>query len=77
MDRRSRRLRRGALGEDEAVPRLTRGLGPISIALTAWDIWRRLPPQQRRQLINLARRHGPKVAAYVMAARARAREKRR
>lgn len=56
---------------------LGRRLGPIGIALTAWDLWRRLPPRQRRQVINVARKHGPKVAAKVMQARARARERRR
>lgn len=57
-----------------ARPRL---FGPVGIALTAWDIWRRLPPRQRKQLINIARKHGPRVAARVMEARARARARRR
>jgi hypothetical protein len=57
-----------------AVPRLTRKFGPIGIALTAWDIWRRLPPRQRKQVLNIARKHGPKVAARVLRAGARARE---
>jgi hypothetical protein len=56
---------------------LGRRLGPIGIALTAWDLWRRLPPRQRRQVINIARTHGPKVASKVMQARARARARRR
>jgi hypothetical protein len=30
-----------------------------------WDIWRRLPPRQRQQLMALARRHGPTVARRV------------
>jgi len=51
--------------------------GPLGIALTAWDLWRRLPPRQRKHLINLARKHGPKVAARVMKARANARARRR
>jgi hypothetical protein len=59
------------------VPRLTRKLGPLGLALTAWDIWRRLPPRQRKQLLNIARKHGPKVAARVMRAGAKAREARR
>jgi hypothetical protein len=54
------------------VPRATRILGrragPIGIALTAWDLWRRLPPRQRKQVLNLARKHGPKVAARVLKA---------
>jgi hypothetical protein len=52
---------------------LTRRAGPIGIALTAWDIWRRLPPKQRKQIMNIARKHGPKVAARVLKARSRAR----
>jgi TRAP-type C4-dicarboxylate transport system substrate-binding protein len=46
------------------VPRLTslgRRAGPIGVALTAWDLWRRLPPKQRRALLRAARKHGPKV----------------
>jgi hypothetical protein len=56
---------------------LGRRLGPVGIALTAWDLWRRLPPRQRRQILNIARKHGPKVAARVMQARARVRSRRR
>jgi hypothetical protein len=54
----------------------SRRLGPVGLALTAWDLWRRLPPKQRRQIINVARKHGPKVAARVMQARARSRARR-
>jgi hypothetical protein len=36
---------------------------PWAITIAAWDIYRRLPPAQRRQLVNLARKHGPKLAA--------------
>jgi hypothetical protein len=59
-----------------ARPRLTPRVGPIGIALTAWDIWRRLPPRQRKQVLDIARKHGPKVAARVMQARARSRARR-
>jgi hypothetical protein len=59
------------------MPRLTRRLGPLGLALTAWDVWRRLPPRQRKQILDIARRHGPKVAASVLRAAARAREARR
>jgi hypothetical protein len=52
-------------------------VGPLSLALTVWDIWRRLPPRQRRQILNIARKHGPKVAARVMQAGSRARAARR
>lgn len=57
--------------------RLTRRFAPISVALTAWDIWRRLPPRQRKQVLDIARKHGPKVAAKVMQARSRARAAKR
>ena len=57
-------------------PRLSRRLGPVGLALTAWDIWRRLPPKQRKQVLNVARKHGPKVASKVLQASARARTRR-
>lgn len=57
--------------------RLTRRAGPIGIALTAWDIWRRLPPRQRKQVLDIARKHGPTVAAKVLQARSRARAAKR
>lgn len=55
---------------------LTRRAGPLGVALTAWDLWRRLPPKRRKQLISLARKHGPKVAARVVKARKSYRGKR-
>jgi hypothetical protein len=45
---------------------LSRRAGPIGLALTAYDIWRRLPPKQRRQILAATRKHGPRVAAHVM-----------
>jgi hypothetical protein len=44
--------------------------GPVGLVLTAWDLWRRLPPKQRKQVLDLARKHGPRVAARVLQARA-------
>jgi hypothetical protein len=43
------------------VSRLGRRAGPLGLALTAWDLWRRIPPKQRKQLLSAARRHGPKL----------------
>jgi hypothetical protein len=40
------------------------------MALTAWDIWRRIPPKQRRQIVDLARTHGPRIASRAVQARA-------
>ena len=41
---------------------LGRRAGPIGIALTAYDLWRRLPAKQRRQLLEQGRRHGTRIA---------------
>jgi hypothetical protein len=46
---------------------------PIALVLTAYDIWRRLPPKQRKQALKLARKHGPKLAVKAMRLRARKR----
>jgi hypothetical protein len=40
---------------------LTRRAGPVGVALTAWDLWRRIPPRQRKMLLRQARKHGPKI----------------
>lgn len=58
------------------MPRMTRRLGPVGLALTAWDVWRRLPPKQRKQVLNLARKHGPKVASRALQARAKLKARR-
>jgi hypothetical protein len=64
-------------GTHRAVPRplrlLTRRAGPIGLALTAYDIWRRIPPRQRRQIIAATRKHAPGVAARLVRASRRAR----
>jgi hypothetical protein len=43
-----------------------RRTGTIGLALTAWDIWRRIPKQHRRVIVRQARKHGPRVAAKLM-----------
>ena len=54
--------------EDPDVPRLNplRRAGPLGLALTAYDIWRRLPPKQRQQVLKVARKHGPRIAARMV-----------
>jgi hypothetical protein len=44
---------------------LSRRAGPIGLVLTTWEIWRRLPPEYRRQIIRATRKHGPRVAAEL------------
>jgi hypothetical protein len=43
--------------------------GPVGIAITLYDVWRRLPPKQRKQVLTLARKHGPKAAAKLLEVR--------
>ena len=43
--------------------------GVWAIAVAAYDVWKRLPPKQKKQALNLARKHGPKVAKQVVKAR--------
>jgi hypothetical protein len=52
---------------------LRRPTSPLGIALTLFELWRRLPPKQRRQVVNVARKHGPRVAASVLKSRRRGR----
>ncbi|MGE5433971.1 MAG: hypothetical protein ACM3S3_04200 [Candidatus Doudnabacteria bacterium] len=42
--------------------RLTGRTGAIGLALTAWDIWRRIPPRHRKTILREARKHGPTIA---------------
>ena len=40
--------------------------GPIGVAMALVDVWRRLPPKQRKQVLQLARKHGPKAASKLL-----------
>jgi hypothetical protein len=56
-----------------AVPRVPRGAGPIGLALSAYDVWRRLSPRQKKLVMEQVKRHGPKIAGQaVRSARAAA-----
>jgi hypothetical protein len=44
---------------------------PAGLAFTAYQLWRRLPPAQRKRVLETARKHGPKVAAAILANRPR------
>lgn len=59
--------RRG-LCEHGSMPRF-RPTSPLGLAFGAYHLWRRLPPAQRKQVLNTARIHGPKVAAAILARR--------
>lgn len=46
-------------------PTFIRRMGPVGLFLTAYDVWRRLPPPARRAILAETRRHGPRVARAV------------
>ena len=48
---------------------VTRRAGPLGLALTAWDIWRRIPRRHRKAILKQARKHGPRVARQAFAYR--------
>jgi hypothetical protein len=57
--------------------RLIRRPGPFGVALALFDLYRRLPPKQRKQLLDVTRKHGPRVARAAYERGRAARAKRR
>jgi hypothetical protein len=63
------------------MPRLglSRRIGPVGVALTLFDIWRRLPPKQRKWVMQQARQqalqHGPRIAKQALDAQAKRRKR--
>ena len=45
----------------------------MGLALTAWDIWRRIPPKHRKTILKQARKHGPTIAKHAVNYRRRRR----
>ena len=37
--------------------------------MTAFELWRRLPPKQRKRVLEATRTHGPKLAAALLSRR--------
>jgi hypothetical protein len=56
--------------------RRMRGAGALGLAMTMWDVWKRIPPQHRKRLIKQARKHGPKIASRIVQANAERRQRR-
>jgi hypothetical protein len=48
------------------VPKLPRKAGPIGLAMTAYDMWRRLSPRQKKLIAKQAKKYGPQIAARAM-----------
>ncbi|MES1248442.1 MAG: hypothetical protein ABUS54_12305 [Actinomycetota bacterium] len=57
------------------MPRLRPRIAPLGVALTVWDVYRRLTPRQRKMVLDLARKHGPKVASRVLEMRRAAKKR--
>jgi hypothetical protein len=57
----------------QPMPRLSRRAGTVGLALTIWDVWQRIPPRHRKQLIRHARKHGPRLAARLVQTQSRRR----
>jgi TRAP-type C4-dicarboxylate transport system substrate-binding protein len=57
--------------------KLTRRVGPLALVLTAYDVWKRLPPKQRKQVAKLAAKHGPKIAKNAVKVGSKVRQTRR
>jgi len=47
--------------------------GPVAVTVALYDLWKRLTPKQRRQIMAMVRRHGPTVAARATELRRRRR----
>jgi hypothetical protein len=49
------------------LPRtVLRKLGPVGVALTVYDVWRRIPPHHRQLLLEQGQKHGARAARYVV-----------
>ncbi len=48
--------------EDAPMPKLLKRPGAVGLAVAAYELWKKLPPDQRRAVASHVRKHGPKVA---------------
>ena len=46
--------------------KLSSRVGPLGAALTLFDLWRRLPPPQRKWVAGQARKHGPRLVRQAI-----------
>jgi hypothetical protein len=44
------------------MPKLPRRAGALGLVLTAYDAWKKLPPERRKKVVEQVRKHGPQVA---------------
>jgi hypothetical protein len=45
-----------------SMPKLPRRAGPIGLAFTAYDVWKKLPPERKKKIVAEVKKHGPGVA---------------
>lgn len=57
------------------MPKLPFRAGPVGLVLSAYDVWKKLPKDRRRAIVEQVRKNGPQVAKSA-AAVARAAAKR-
>jgi hypothetical protein len=38
---------------------------PVTLALALYKVWSRLPPAQRKKMLEAAQKHGPAIAAQA------------
>ncbi|MGH3066882.1 MAG: hypothetical protein ACRDOF_11355 [Gaiellaceae bacterium] len=47
------------------VLHVIRRVRPVTLAVAMVEAWRRLPPEQRQRLLEVARRNAPRVASSI------------
>jgi hypothetical protein len=58
------------------IPKLAgRRVAPIATATVLWDVWRRIPPKQRKLIVAQARKHGPRLVKQAVKARKKSRRR--
>jgi hypothetical protein len=53
----------------QSKPRPSSPRQVLGLVVLVVDLWRRLPPKRRRQVLSLARQHGPKLVKRAVKSR--------
>ena len=60
------------------IPKVARRrITPLATATVLWDVWKRIPPKQRKQIMAQARKHGPRLIKQAVRARSKSRRRSR
>ena len=64
---------RPRVGDNQDVPKLRGKAGrsgrTFGTVVLLWNLWQRIPKKHRRKLLQLARKHGPRLARQAIDAR--------